>query len=840
MTALEHDVRVGLRALARNPAFTAVVVIALALGLGVSTAVFGTVSMLLLRPLPVANPERLAWVFMGPRHEPQGWAGLSYPDSQSLRQERELFSGVVASALETWVLGDGRTGPARGGERPELSLGEYLNGDAFEQLGVHALLGRTFGPAEDRPGAERVLLLSERAWRRRFGADPSVVGRKVYVGAAPATVLGVMPASFPGVSQLPILVAGIECWVPMAQRTRMSGLPDNWLTDRGRREVRVLGRLQPGITRTQAQTRVDLLAQVASRDFPATHADMRMYVAPEIEGRYGPVYATVKLCCQLAMLVAGLVLVICCANVANLLLARAARRAREMGIRLALGSGRARVVRQLLTESLLLAVLGGGLGLVLAFWFGDLVLALMPPLPYPIKLDLDLDVRTVTWVGGATLLAGLAFGALPAWRASSGHLMTVLKTDLRTEGHRLRRPGLRQALVIAQLAVSIVVVACGGLFLRSLAKVESIDPGYQTETLVSALVNPSIFTEDEVRIRTFFDDLLRALEKRPGVRSVSATLNMPLVNTQGACGPIIREGDAPPPPNQTRPVSYSVISGRYFETMGTQLVAGRDFVEAERKPGQRSDVVIVNQELARRLFGSEQAALGKRFRVGSLEVPAQRIIGVARTGRYNRLLETPQPWIFFPVVLPELHDDLWGMKTVVVRANSRADLPLVTEALREEVEKLDARIPLTELISGRNHLAFSLQLPRLAAGLGTILGLLALVLASMGIYSVMTYTVSQRTREIGIRMALGGQVRDILRLVVGQGLGLIAVGLLVGSIAAALVTRLLGGLLHGVSASDPVTFLVTALVLAAVALLATLIPARRATAVDPMIALRSD
>jgi predicted permease len=837
MTTLWQDLRFGARTLTKSPGLSLVIVVALALGLGVNIAVFGIVNALLIRPPKVAHPEQLSWVFMGPHDEPHVWGGLSFPDFERLRQQKDIFADAVATTSDWWVFSEGQGHRAHGGEPVDLSRGELLSGNAFQALAIRAALGRTFGREDDRPGAPPVIVLGDTIWRRQFGADPNVLGRKVYLNTAALTVIGVLPPTFEGVDRQG-LNTPISYWVPLAHWSWLSGVEADWMASHTTRELHMLARLQPGVTLAQAQAHLDVIGQTLAQESPASNRGTRFGITGEVEGRYGESYGGVRLSCALALLVAGLVLVICCANVANLLLARASKRNRELGIRLALGAGRLRIVRQLLTESALLAVTGGVLGLGLAFWFGDLLLAVLPPTPYDRTLAFEPDLRTLGWAVAATLLAGLCFGGFPAWRATRGGLMTVIKTDARTEGHRLRRPGLRQALVIAQLAISMVVVAAGGLFLRSLDKLERIDPGYRTENLVSGLVNPGLFTEDEIAVKRFFDELTRRLERLPGVTSVSSSLYMPLVNVQGAAGPLVKEGDPPPRPNETLPLSYSVISARYFETMETALVAGRDFVEAERK--DQPGVVIVNQQLAHRLYGGEAAALGKRFRLGGSDTRPLQIVGVARDGRYGSLIEEPRPWLYLPSLPRDFHDSRWSMRTFQLRAASPHEVSAVASGLRAAVADLDPRVPVSELVVAHGHLSFALLLPRLAASLGLLLALLALGLATMGIYSVMTFAVGQRTREIGIRMALGGQVHHVLRLVLAQGLGLIGAGVIVGSLAAWAVTRLLGSLLYGVSATDPLTYLATVALLMAVALLATLIPARRATRVDPIIALRQD
>jgi predicted permease len=832
MSRLWNDLRTAVRTLIKNPGFTAIVVVALALGLGVNIAVFDAVNGLLIRPLAVHRPDRLTTIVMGARNQPNRWARLSYPNYLEVRGEQQVFSAVLASTYDSFAL---VTGQGEGGLRdhPENLFGEFVSENYFETLGVNASMGRLFTREENSsPAADPVVILSDRLWRRRFGSDPHIIGRRIYLNVFPFTVVGVMGRRFGGITGSPLS----DYWLPLARRQVVYGPEDDMLTNRARKQLRVLGRLRDGVTLEQAHTRMKVMGETLARDYPA-NANMEVAVISEVAGRFGPIYAPMRTSSMMALLVAGLVLLISCANVANLLLARGQKRTRELSIRLALGAGRGGIVRQMMVESLLLALIGGALGGLVALWFGELLQAVLPPNPLDLGFRFDPDARTMAWAVGASLLAGLAFGAVPAWRASRASLSVALKTDLRTEGHRLRRAGLRQALVIAQIATSVVVMACGGLFLRSLKKVEAIDPGFRTENLVSGLIDPGLFRNEPAENDRFYRELLQRLERRPGVRAASMSLYMPLINIAAGVGPLIKDGDAPPPPNESALTYYSVVSAGYFETMEAPLLLGRDFTEAERQGG--APVVIINRELAHRLYGRPEDAIGRRFRIGALDTDLLQIIGVARDGKYISLLEDPRPWFYMASVRPELHDSN-TMRTILLRARSARDVPGVVTALRAEVESMDPRLPVDEVFTAQNHLSMSLFGARMAAGLGGILALLALGLATMGIYSVMTYTVSQRTREIGIRMALGGQVRDVLGLVVGQGLALVLVGVIAGGLVAAGITRLLEGLLYGVSASDPITFAATVALLVAVALVATLLPARRAAKVDPMIALRYD
>ena len=847
MTSLVHDLRFVLRTMAKRPGFTAVVVTALALGLGVNITVFGAVNALLLRPLAVARPETLAAVALGLREDLRNGPRLSYPDYVSIAGEGasggrpggsdEIFSELLATRFEQFAMNTTDVSNAVGAERAELIDTEMVTGNYFSMLGVPPLLGRTISAEEGKiPSDHRVVVLSYQFWKRRFGGDPDVVGRRIFFNSGALTVIGVMPESFRGTV---LWLSGVSAWMPLAVQTWFSeSNNDSWLTDRGRRDLRVLGRLRPGTSIAQASARLTVVARNLEVLHPTSNAGTAAAVMPEIEGRYGASYPSLRLGAVIALVIAGLVLTISCANVANLLLARAATRTKEIGIRLALGARRSRLIRQLLTESLVLAFIGGGLGLLVAVWFADFMQAFLPPMPYEYHLEFEPDLKTMLWAAGICFVAGLAFGALPAWRASRADVVSALKTDVGSQGQSMRRAGLRQVLVVAQIAVSIVVVVCGGLILRSVRKLEAVDLGYRPRNLVSAIVDPGMFIDNSLTdvLGQFFRDLDQRLEKVPGVRAASSARYMPLVNWSATVGPVIKDGEAPPPPHQGLSVGYNIVAPKYFATVGTDIVFGRDFDERERQGIPA--VAIINRQLARQLYGSDQEALGKRFRVTGPTAPLLEVIGIVGDGRYASILEPPASFLYLPAEFPELNDARSTFRSVLISGESPRDLPAIAEALRSEVQRLDARVPVQSLMVGDEHLAPSLYQPRLAAQLALVLGLLALGLATMGIYSVMTYSVSQRTKEIGIRMALGGQIRDVLGLVMGQGLRLILVGVAVGSLAAIALARLLGSLLYGIGASDPVTFLGAVSLLAAVALLATLIPARRATKVDPLVALR--
>jgi putative ABC transport system permease protein len=481
-----------------------------------------------------------------------------------------------------------------------------------------------------------------------------------------------------------------------------------------------------------------------------------------------------------------------------------------------------------LTESVLLAVLGGVLGWALAYRAADLIWAAFPPVPYPNSVNLAPDGYVLKWMLVVSLLTGVIFGLAPAWLASRTDLVTIMKGGA-GQPHR-RRWNLRSALVVAQVTISLVVLICAGLFIRSLGQVHKTDPGFRTENLVTMIINLDLLSYDQEAIRRFFPELQRRIEAQPGVRRAALASERPLSDTRSSRGPIVKEGESDPPPNQGVSSDCSLVTPKYFDTMQTPLLLGRDFTD--RDDAEAPPVVIVNQEFARRFHGSEHTAMGKRFRFAQ-GTPLMEIIGIAKDGLYGSLYEDRQPYMFLPVAQHPR-----AKMTLLVSAQSAGALPAVTESARREIAQLDARLPVFGVMLAEENLALTYWGPRVAAGMATTFGVLALVLATIGLYSVMTYTVSQRTHEIGIRLALGATVRDVLRLIVGQGMRMVLVGIVLGLAGALALTRVLASLLLGVGTTDSVTFVGVAVLLAAVAFLACYLPARRATKVDPMVALR--
>jgi predicted permease len=822
-----RDLRYGLRVMLKHPGFTAVAVLSLALGIGANTTIFSMVNGFILRPLPVQNPEELVVPFWGGKTDAEAWGPFSYANYVDLRERNKSLSGLLAVTLTSAGISSGDRGGGASG-RAEVVLGEVVSGNYFDVLGVEPVLGRGFLPEEDRAqNAHPVAVISHALWQRWFNADPSVLGKTIQLNGSPFTVVGVVPETFKGVE----FGARPSFWVPLMMLSKF-GPGEGWEANRGWRMFELMGRLRPGVTAAQAEADLNLALEDLSRLYP-TNENTKIQIVSELDGRFSSASGFFKFTSAIALCVSGLVLLVACANVANLMLARAVARTREIGIRLAIGASRFRVVRQLLTESLLLASLGGALGWLLARWGTGLVNASLPPMPLPVELDVSPDLTVFKWVVAVSLLTGVISGLAPALLASRPDLVAVIKGDGAAQAHgsRGRRWSLRGVLVVAQVAISVVVLICAGLFLRSLNKALHVDPGFSSENLVTMRLNTGFLGYAPATSERFYTELLRRVESLPGVRAASLADHLPLENGGSLRDNVMKEGEPDPLPNEGLVVACNVVGPKYFEAVRTPLVVGRGFTEQD--DGDAPRVVIVNQEFARRFYGGERDALGKRFRFWHTSQPLMEIVGVARDGRYENLYEDPLPFMFLPHS-QHFESDM----SLLISATSAADLKAVTERARQEIARMDARMPVFAVQVAEQNLSFAYWAPRLAAGMSTAFGLLALTLATTGLYGVMTYAVTQRTREIGVRMALGAKIADVLKLILGQGVSLVLVGIAVGLAGAFAVTRVLSGMLLGVGATDAVTFLGVAVLLVAVGSLACWIPARRAARVDPLRALR--
>jgi len=810
-----QDLRFGVRMLLKHKAVTAVAVLSLSLGIGANTAIFSLVDRLLARPLPVEQPERLVTFNKGAA--PNLFDKFTYPDYADYRDQNGVFDGLVCFAETALNLSE------RG--RTERVHGLLVSGNYFSALRVAPALGRGFLLEEERaPDAHPVAVLSYGLWVRRFGADPAVVGRQITLNGQGHTVVGVAPAEFSGT----IRGAAPDLYAPIKPEDNRHKY---WLL--------LMGRLKPGVSREQARAAMNALGPQIARLYPRPDGSPRIEPPFLLEdGSQGHTYLLLKLSFPLKLLmgIVALVLLIACANVANLLLQRAAARRKEIAIRMAIGAGRGRLVRQLLTESLLLAALGGGLGLWLAGPVGKLLASFTPPIgrgySTPISLEGGLDARALVFTFCLSLLAGIIFGLAPALGASRTGLVAALK-DGAGDGAGLRRFNPRKLLVVAQVALSFLVLIGAGLCVRSLQRLQAIDAGFDPARTIVMSLDLGLSGYDQARGQIFYQQLVERVTSLPGVESASLAHLTPLSDDLLTRRTAIEGYEAQPGENMS--FHYNVVGPRYFETLRTPLISGRDFTPQDRAGAPQ--VVIVNETLARRYFPNGDA-LGKRLIFGSYRgspVPLQHleIVGVVKDSKYSELTEQTRRMMFLPLAQSYRAE-------MRLHARTAQDPTAMVAAIRREAQKLDAGLPVYNIKTLEEQKDRSLYTARLAAMLLSVFGGLALLLASIGLYGVMAYAVGQRRREIGVRLALGAQQRDIFRLVIKEGMALVAVGVALGLAGAIAGTRLLTTFLYGVQPTDAATFIGVGLLLVAVALLANYLPARRAARTDPTRALRAE
>jgi len=813
---LGKEIRYAGRSLLQRPGFSLVAVLTLALGIGANTAIFSLVNTVLLRALPVERPEEV--VAMNMRRKDDALSALSYLNYIDFRDRNEVLSGLLLYRFVPLSL-------SRSGANERIWAYE-VSGNYFDVLGVKAIHGRTFLPEEDKTRLTHpVVVLSYDGWQRRFGGDPSVVGKDLVINNHQFRVVGIAPEGFKGTEQ----VYEPEMWVPVSM------LPwaepgSNLLDHRADNSFFGVARLKSGISASQAEASLNLLADQLAKEYPDSNEGQSIklgppgFIIPELRG------AVVSFTWVLMAAVA-LVLLVTCTNLAGLLLARATDRRREIAIRLAMGASRIRLIRQLLIESLLLSIVGGAAGLMLAIWIVKALLAFKPPIDFPLTIDLGLDWRVMLFSLGVSVVAGAVFGLAPALQSTRPNLLHALK-DTSAQGGA-GRTRLRSVLVVAQIAISLVVLIAAGLVVRTLQQLQTMNPGFDPKNALTMSFDLSLQGYDEARGQQFYKQLAERVRALPGVKSAAASSYIPLSLNYNSRN-IYVEGE-PIERAANLPLSMNASVGpRYFETMATPIVSGREFTEQDLEKSEQ--VAIVNETFVKRLMPAVKSpaeAVGKRISFGDAKGPFMRIVGVAGDGKYFNIAEDPRAFMWAP-----LTQDYISSGAIMVRTTG--DPQSMFAAVRGEVQALDPNLPLFDVTTLTEHMRLALFPAKVAAMVLGVFGLVALLLSAIGIYGITSYAVAQRTHEIGIRMALGAQFGDVLRLVLNHGLKLTLIGAVIGLAGAYAATRAITSVLYGVSATDPLTFISVSVLLIGVALFACYVPARRATKVDPLVALRNE
>ncbi len=817
MERLWRDMRFGLRTLVRSPTFAAAAVTSLGLGIGVNTAIFTVINTLFLNPLPVQRVGELAAVYTVDANQQTALGSVlqvSYLNYKDYRDQNRVFSSLAAYSFPIPI-------SVRMGEGAEQLFVELVTGNYFPTLGVGAARGRVIGPEDDRaPGEAPVLVLSHHAWQRRFGGAEDVVGRRLITNGIGFTIVGVAPEGFRGINSL----FGPDGWVPtMMYRQTLPSQMVSWMDERRALLLNVAGRLQPGVTLEQAGDNLKGIARTLEETYPTPNKGRSAVLKPLAQATIFPgVRDALALGGTVLMVIVGLVLLIACSNVANLMLARATSRTQEIAVRLALGANRGRLIRQLLTESVVLGLLGGALGWLIALWGVKLIWAARPPFVAQNFVDPKIDGVVLLFTLTVAIATGVVFGLVPALQASRANMVTALKDATRGAGRQRRRFGLANMLIVGQVALSVVALITAALFLRSSQSASRIDPGFDTDHVVVMGVTPGQAAYDQGRGEQFYKDVAERLTRLPGVRSASWSSNQPLFGF--ALRSVFVEGRDP----SKAPVLTitNIVDPGYFATAGISVLQGRDFTAADRAGAM--PVAIINDAMARR-YWPDETALGRRFRYYT-DTEFRTIVGIVRTVKYQTLGEDPQPAAYTP--LAQTYSD-----AMFLHVRAEADPAPLLEAARKEIRAIDANVPVQNPMVVKDVVRQSLFAVNLAAALLGVFGLLALTLASVGLYGVMSYSVGQRTRELGLRMALGAGRSGLMRLVLGQSLTLVGAGVALGLVGAWAATRAVATLIYG-STLDPVSFIGAPLGLVAVALLASLPAALRASRIDPIVALR--
>ncbi len=808
-----QDLRFAIRMLCKSPGFTVVAILTLALGIGANTAIFSLLNAL-IRPLNVPEPDRLVRIFSG---RSGASYEMSYPNYVDLRGSAQSFSQLaVYSFPQPMSLG---AVSQNGQASSERVWGIVVSGNYFETLGVSAAVGRTFALDEDRiPDSRPVVIISHRLWRERFNADPSVIGHKITLNAYPFEVIGVAPDR--------MLRAGLllsnDLWVPMMMEGEAMPGQSFKLTGRNETFLNVIGRLRPGVTLAQARAEATALAARMEREHPKVNHQFGLSILTEREGRT-PFLPGLEQFGWILLAIVGLVMLIACANVAGLVLVRALARRREFGVRMSLGAGRWRLVRQLITEGMILSLCGGLLGLGVAALGTRTLLKFAPPLPLEISVDASLNYRVLMFALGASVATGLLFSILPACRSTRLDLSGMLKAGDAGLGQGRSRTLARDVLVIGQIAVSLLLLIMAGLFVRSLGKAQQINLGFDPTNRLLASADTFLSRYTDEQSRAFDARFLEEVGAIPGVIDVSSTAFAPLSGGYLGDGHVYIEGETPVPDYERPKVFYDRVGAGFFRTMGTPVLAGRDFTQ--RDVNSSAPVAVVNQMFADS-FWPGQNPVGKRLKLNSIDSLWVEVVGLVPTGKYLSLGESPQRHLF-----------LAGHSSGLI-IHTASDPHQCIQTIRTSVQRLDPNLAVAAVETMNEHLGFAFYPARMSAFLLGLFSMLGLSLAMLGLYGLLAFVVRRRTHEVGIRIALGATKGDVLSVIMRRGILLVALGMTLGLGAAYAASRVVAGLLYGIGGRDLVTFTEAAILLAFVALLAMYIPSRRATRVDPMVALR--
>jgi putative ABC transport system permease protein len=805
-----QDLRFGLRMLRKNPGFTAVVVLTLALGVGANTAIFSVVYAVLLKPLPYANSQQLVNVSQAQPQEGVALTGWSYPNFAELRQQNQVFREMAGAQQHQLTL--------TGQGEPSVVNTSVVTPEFFSLFGEQPLAGRIFEPADGKHGAQPVVILSENLWRSTFGANPQIIGSSITLDQRSFTVVGIMPAKF----RFPQLSESEQLWIPLAQDPLFGG----WMERRGGHWLQVTGRLLPGVTMAQAQAEMDAISASLAREFPAENHGWTI----RMTSLQNMIVENVKSALLVLLGAVGLVLLIACANIASLLLTRATSRSKEIAIRSALGAGRNRIIRQMLSETAALGLLGGTAGIALAYW-GVRVLSFLLPDTLPQTNAIRVDNFVLLFALVLSAIASVAFGLVPASFAADSDIQHTLREGRRSGESSARRLA-RNPFATAEVALAMVLLVAAGLFLRSFSKLTSVSPGFDTRHLVKADISlPRYQYSTPQQWTAFSSDLLARVQAQPGLQDSAVAVPLPIVQGFINLGFDI-PGTPPLSPGESRTADYASVGPSYFQVMAIPLLAGRFFNQQD--VSSAPPVTLISKALAQRYFPN-QDPIGKRLNFGFPPNGDQtrEIVGVVGDVRDISLGEAPGPMMYVPYA----QAPFWGADLVVKTTLSPA---AVAVAIRQEVREIDKDLPVTDVATMPDLIDESVSQPRFRTFLLGLFAAMALLLAATGIFGVISYSVSCRTNEIGIRVALGATPGAILRMILRETLVLALVGLAVGAPCALAASHLLGHLLFGVSAYDPATLAAVAAILAAAAILAGYVPARRAMRVDPMVALRNE